>query len=62
MSMKIKTLVIVSIIIVFLGYKINQLIQPPALPTLEETWWSYGDPSKQDKSIRSFQIKIPDKV
>lgn len=62
MSFQWKTLVILAVITVFAGYKINNLLQPPPPPKLDEPWWGSGDPSKQDTSIRPFQVNVSEQV
>lgn len=48
--------------IVFAGIKIHSLLQPPPVPTFEDTWWGPGKPTKEDTSIKPFKIKVPDEV
>lgn len=54
---------IVTISIVLLGIKINNLLfQEPPLPVLGNVWWGPGAESKVDTSIRPFKINVPQKV
>ncbi|RZC34646.1 juvenile hormone epoxide hydrolase-like protein [Asbolus verrucosus] len=55
-------IVIITVLISWIGYKVNNIIKPPPLPRLEETWWGNGDPWRTDKSIRPFRVNISDKI
>ncbi|KAJ3635162.1 hypothetical protein MTP99_008091 [Tenebrio molitor] len=56
-----KLLIFVAGVVVLIGYKLNNVMKPPPVPKLEETWWGNGDPWREDKTIRSFQINVSDK-
>lgn len=60
--MKKVVLAVLAVIIALAGYIFHRSIQPPPLPTLEETWWGPGKPVKVQKGPRKFTINIDNKV
>lgn len=56
-------LTVVILCIASVGYKVKKvLFDVPSLPEVEETWWGPGDPGKEDTSVRSFKIDVPEEV
>lgn len=53
---------IVAVITVFLGYKINSVFDMPPLPTLSNEWWGPGEPGSTKSDVRRFSINISDAV
>lgn len=54
--------IILSIFILYLGYKISVLLEPRPLPTLENEWWGPGKPKIPKSDVRPFVINISDEV
>ncbi|KAG5881782.1 hypothetical protein JTB14_033142 [Gonioctena quinquepunctata] len=58
-----KVLLLSALVVVFLGYKIKSVLEPPPLPPpLEEVWWGPGPPGSVQPTVRPFSINISDKV
>ena len=57
-----KLLVLIAVFFIFVGHKINNLLQPLPPPKLEETWWGDGDPWRQDTSVRRFKVNVSEQV
>lgn len=55
-------LVVLAAIIALAGYVFHRSLQPPPLPTIEETWWGPGKPVNVQKGPRKFTINIDNKV
>ncbi|KAK4877710.1 hypothetical protein RN001_010216 [Aquatica leii] len=53
---------IIAATIVFVGVKINYLLEPPPIPNLENEYWGPGSPTKDDTAIRPFKINVPEQV
>lgn len=54
---------IAAVFVSFLaGLSYDYLTAPVTLPTLQETWWGPGLPTKEDTSIKPFKINISDEV
>ncbi|KRT86650.1 hydrolase [Oryctes borbonicus] len=57
-----KVAAIASIVLVaYIGYKLNCLLEIPATPKFENTWWGYGD-QKGDTAIKPFKVVFPKQV
>ncbi|XP_063914655.1 juvenile hormone epoxide hydrolase 2-like isoform X1 [Zophobas morio] len=57
-----KLFIIFAVLVIFVGYRLNNLLQPSPPPKLEEKWWGRGDPAGEDKSIRTFKVHVADEV
>nr|QHB21919.1 juvenile hormone epoxide hydrolase 1 [Colaphellus bowringi] len=56
-------LLLSSIVVVFLGYKLKTVLEPPPLPPpLEEIWWGPGNPGSVKPVVKPFTINVSDKV
>ncbi|KAF5295494.1 hypothetical protein FQR65_LT10482 [Abscondita terminalis] len=53
---------IVAATVVYVGVRINSLLQIPPLPNLKNEYWGPGAPTKEDTAIRPFKINVPDQV
>ncbi|KAG5881781.1 hypothetical protein JTB14_033141 [Gonioctena quinquepunctata] len=58
-----KVLLLSALVVVFLGYKIKSVLEPPPLPPpLEEVWWGPGQPGSVKPTVKPFSINISENV
>lgn len=49
--------------VLFLGIRIRSVLYAvPPLPSVEDTWWGYGESRDVDLEIKPFRISVPEKV
>lgn len=55
-------IIAVVFVAVLTGVAYDYFNAPVGIPTLQETWWGPGLPTKEGRSIKPFKINISDEV